>query len=422
MRGRIFFGWWVVAAVALGLGTGIASINIFSFGVFQQPLMDEFGWTRTEVSLVLAIITIVTFVTSPFIGALVDRHGARRVALPSIAALGLALVSLYWLTPHLWHFYLVFALLPVIGAGTSSVAYTRMVTRWFERRRGMALGLALSGVGLGGAVIPRLSQWLIADFGWRLGYVGLGLVCLLVTLPVAFVLLHDSPRERGLLPDGDPEPRAHATGATLIGLTRTAALRSPRFALMIVTFLLLGAGIGGVMLQFVPILVSHGVTPAGAAATASGLGVSLIAGRLLSGWLLDRFYAPWVAIGFLLGPIIGVAMLASGAAGPAALAAAALLGLAAGAEVDVIAYLVGRYFGTRAYAELYGYQYAVWTLGSGLAPVATAAVYDYTGSYDPALWAYVGCFAAACVLLARLGPYPRLSDKDDLGTAAATRA
>jgi MFS family permease len=421
MRGGLFFGWWVVMASAVGLATGIASINLFSFGVFQQPLMQEFGWTRTEVSLVLAVGTLVTFFTSPFVGSLIDAHGARRVALPSIAALGLALISLYWLTPNLWHFYLVFALLPIIGAGTSSVSYARVVTRWFERRRGAALGLALTGVGLGGAIIPRLSQWLIAEFGWRIGYAGLGLVCLLVTLPISFVLLRDSPQERGLLPDGDLAPPQHSTAAALVGATRAEALRSRVFWMMLAAFLVLGAAIGGVMLQFVPILVAHGVGAGEAAAMASGIGVSIVVGRVLAGWLLDRFFAPWVAIAFLIGPVVGVALLAGGASGSTALAAGALLGLAAGAEVDVIAYLVGRYFGTRSYAELYGYQYAVWTLGSGFAPVVTAAVYDRTGDYDPALWAYVVCLVLAALLLSLLGRYPRPDAADRLTPGGQAR-
>jgi len=415
VKDRIFFGWWVVLAAALGLATGIASVNLFSFGIFQKPLMAEFGWSRTEISVVLAVGTTVTVFTSPFIGTLVDRFGTRRVALPSIVAIGLAFVSLYWLTPNLWHYYFVFALIPIIGAGTSSVAYARIVSRWFDRRRGLALGAALAGVGLGGAVIPRYSQWLIDEFGWRGGYVGIGLMSLCVTLPVAWLCLRDSPERLGLQPDGDPVPHEHATSRALLGLSRAEALRSRSFWLMIVTFLVLGAAIGGVMLQLVPILVERGVSPVTAASIYSALGASIVVGRLAAGALMDRFHAPRVAIGFLLGPIIGVTLLATGATGAGAVLAAILLGLAAGAEVDVIAYLVGRYFGTRAYGEIYGYQYAVWVLGAGFAPVLTAAVFDLTGSFDPALWGYVGCFVAASILLGRLGPYPVIDDA--LGTA-----
>lgn len=409
MKKQIFFGWWVVAAAALGLATGIASINLFSFGVFQGPLMAEFGWTRTEISVVLAVGTTVAVFTSPFVGSLVDLYGTRRIALPSIAAIGLALVSLYWLTPNLWHYYFVFALIPIIGAGTSSVAYARVVSRWFERQRGLALGIALAGVGVGGAFIPRYSQWLIDSFGLRAGYVGLGLLSLCMTLPVAWLLLRDAPEERGLRPDGDTLPHEHAAGPALVGLTRAEALRSRPFWLMVSAFLALGAAVGGVTIQLVPILVARGVEPATAASIYSALGVSIVAGRILAGALMDRFHGPRVAIAFLIGPIIGVTMLAHGTTGAGALLAAVLLGLAAGAEVDVMAYLVGRYFGTRAFGELYGYHYSLWVLGAGFAPVFTAATFDAVGAYTPALWTYVGCFVLGGLLLSRLGAYPRLS-------------
>jgi len=408
MTQRIFFGWWVVVAGALGLSTGIASVNLFSFGIFQGPLMAEFGWTRTEVSVVLAVGTTVTVLSSPFVGTLVDAYGTRRVALPSIVAIGLALASLYFLTPNLWHYYLVFALIPIVGAGTSSVAYARIVSRWFDRRRGLALGIALSGVGIGGAVIPRYSQWLIDEFGWRGGYVGLGLLSLCITLPVAALVLRDSPQAMGLRPDGDASPHPHEDGRAAVGATRREALGSRTFWTMIVVFMVLGAAIGGVMLQLVPILIERGVDRVTAASIFSALGISIVLGRVAAGALMDRFHAPRVAIAFLVGPIVGVALLANGAAGTTATMAAILLGLAAGAEVDVIAYLVGRYFGTRAYGEIYGYMYSVWALGAGFAPVLTAAAYDTSGSYAPALWGYVGCFVTAALLLALLGPYPRL--------------
>lgn len=407
MGERAFYGWRVVLASGVGLATGVAAINVFAFGVFQQPLIDEFGWSRTDLALTLLLVTVVTFFTSPFVGSLVDIHGVRRVALPSIVGFAALLASLYWLTPALWHFYLVFALMPIIGGGTSSVAYARAITRWFDRRRGLALGVALSGVGIGGAIIPSLAQWLIDGWGWRTAYAGMALLCLGVALPVVALLLRDSPEDCGLWPDGDPAPHAHATAPARVGMDRAAAMRTTRLWLLLSAFLLLGVAIGGVMLQLVPILRARGVDAASAAGTMSLLGASGVVGRILGGWLIDRFHAPWVAIGFLAGPAVGVALLASGAGTAAAVAAAVLIGLAAGAEVDVLAYLIGRYFGTRAYAELYGYHYGVWTLGSGIGPVATAMAFDRTGSYAPALWAYVVCFVVAGVLLGRLGAYPK---------------
>lgn len=437
MTGRPFFGWWVVFASAIGMATGIASVNVFAFGVFQKPLMAEFGWSATQVSGVLLVVTLVTVVSSPFIGAAVDRLGARRVAIFSIAMLAALLGSLYWLTANLWHFYLVFALTPILAAGTSSVAYARVVARWFERRRGLALGLTLAGMGLGGVVVPRLSNWLIDAYGWRVGYVGLGLLSLCVTLPLVVALLRDSPEAMGQRPDGAaPEPLDSPGAATSaagarepsraaapapLGLEVRDALRHPTMWLLIVAFAVLGIAIGGVMVPLVPILEDRGLDRSDAIAIAGLLGVSLVVGRVVAGALMDRFHAPYVAVGFLLGPIVGLSLLASGVSGPAAYAAAILIGLAAGAEVDVIAYMVGRYFGTRSYATLYGVLYSAWTFGSGFGPLASATSFDRMGSYGPALAAYVVAMVVACVLLLRLGPYPRFEARSvDPVPAAAT--
>jgi MFS family permease len=138
------------------------------------------------------------------------------------------------------------------------------------------------------------------------------------------------------------------------------------------------------------------------------LGLALIIGRAFAGFLMDRYFAPYVAAAILVFPMIGVALLANGATGTAALAAAACLGLAAGAELDVIAYLVAKYFGTVSYARVYGFVYAAWTLGSGTAPIVTSKVYDETGSHTTILWVYVALFAISAVMIARLGSYPTL--------------
>ena len=410
---RPFFGWWVVLVSAIGMTTGIASVNLWSFGVFVKPLNAEFGWTVSEITTVLLIGTLVTVVSSPFIGRLVDRLGARRVALASIALLGAMLVSLYWLTPNLWHFYAVFGLMPLLGAGTSSVAYARVISRWFDRRRGLALGLTLAGVGVGAFVIPLLTNAVIQSHGWRTAYVVLGLLSLLLTLPLAYFLLHDSPEAVGQRPDGLPPVAGDAPGTapaptSLVGFTTQESLRQPRLWTMVGAFLVLGLAIGGVLILLVPILEQKGVPRETAVLVQAGLGVALVIGRVFAGWLMDRFFAPYVAIAFLIGPIAGLLLFAYSTSPATAVAAALLIGLAAGAEVDVIAYMIGRYFGTRAYATLYGILYSAWTLGSGFGPKLTAIVFERAGSYSPALVASAALMTLSCVLLWRLGAYPRL--------------
>jgi len=417
----------LVFSTMIGLATGIASVNLFAIGIFQGPITAEFGWSQTEYAVVTLVGTVVTVVSSLYIGKLFDRQGVRRWALIGIVLFAIALISLYWLTSSLWHFYAVFALIPLIGAGTSSIAYSRVIAAWFDRRRGQAFGAALAGIGIGGAVLSSVSQYLISEVGWRGAYAGLGVLTLLITLPLVFWKLKDSPADVGLGLDGDPlatevgrstttteasdaveTAETVATGPVLLGYTAAESRQLPRFWLMLGAFLLLALGIGGVLIPLVPILRARGVSAEEAAAVQGALGLALILGRAFAGFLMDRFFAPLVAVIILIFPVIGVILLAVDTSTTSALVAAICIGVAAGAELDVIAVLITRYFGNRAYGENYGWQYAAWTLGSGTAVIITNRVYDVMGSHTPVLWVYVVLFLISAAMILRLGHYPEL--------------
>ena len=421
----------LVFSTMIGLATGIASINLFAIGIFQGPITAEFGWSQTEYAIVTLVGTVVTVVSSLYIGKWFDRQGVRYWALIGVVLVAAAMISLYWLTDSLLHFYAVFALMPLIGAGTSSIAYSRVIAAWFDRRRGQAFGAALAGIGIGGAVLSAYSQFLIGTVGWRGAYVGLGVLMLVFTLPIIFLKLRDSPADVGLCLDGrrpdeavaaagaagtgasptasaTPVEGAPATMPALVGYSAAESRRQPRFWLMFFSFLLLAFGLGGVLIPLVPILRARGIDPEQAAAVQGALGLALIIGRAFAGFLMDRFFAPFVAAAILAFPLVGVALLALDASGPTALLAAVCIGLAAGAELDVIAVLVTRYFGNVAYAENYGWQYASWTLGSGTAVIATNWAYDALGTHTPVLWLYVAMFAISALLIMRLGGYPEL--------------
>jgi MFS family permease len=158
----IFYGWWNVAASFVGLSLSYAMFTVFSFGVFVTPLEAEFGWSRAEISVALTITNITIVICSPLVGSLVDRAGVRRVLIPSIVLMGLAVSSMYLMQDHILHFYAMYLLIPLLGAGTLPLSYSRVVVAWFARRRGLALGISLAGFGVGAALIPPLGQWLIA--------------------------------------------------------------------------------------------------------------------------------------------------------------------------------------------------------------------------------------------------------------------
>src|SRR5262245_42092127 len=161
----------------------------FTSGVFLKSLSQEFSWSRTQISLAFTLGALGITLTAPFLGRLVDRFGARRVILPAVLAFGLGVLSLYFLSAHLWHFYAISLFMGVVGSGTTAVPYSKVIARWFDRQRGLALGLALVGASVGIAVMPSVAQMLINSVGWRSAYVVLGLLALGITLPVVGLFL-----------------------------------------------------------------------------------------------------------------------------------------------------------------------------------------------------------------------------------------
>ncbi len=406
----------IVATAMLGMATSNGAIILFATGVFQAPMTQEFGWTRTQYFTAVQLTIPGTVLMAPLIGSLLDRYGVRRVVLPSLLLLAALVGALWFLSNSLLVFYSAFALLPILGAGTSSAAWARLIATWFHKRRGLALGAALSGMGIGGALLSPLLQWLVETSGWRSGFVSISALLLGVTLPVACLWLRDTPQELGIAQDGVPlgneaDPVATSSSDRPMpqsGLTMSETLRNGRFWRIGAIFLVLGFAVGGLMFQLIPVLTHNGMAASEAAGVAGVMGLALVAGRAFSGYLLDRLYAPRVAMAFLLGPIAGALMLATGASGSLATIAGLLIGLAAGAEVDVLAYLVARYFGLRSYARSYGWLYAAWATGSGFGPLLAAQIYDRTGEYRPALLIYAALFGFACLLLMGLGAYPKL--------------
>jgi MFS family permease len=198
---KVFYGWWVVLAAGVGLSLNYGSIIATTFGVFLKPLSQEFGWSRAGISLAFSLANLVYSGALPHIGRLVDRLGACKVILPSALIFGLGVISFYFLTASLWHFYALYLLLGVVGSGPLP-AYSKVIARWFDQKRGLALGLAMAGIGVVAFIIPPLTQVLITTVGWRQAYVFLGLLVTGIVIPVVGLFLKETPQRMGLLPDG----------------------------------------------------------------------------------------------------------------------------------------------------------------------------------------------------------------------------
>jgi len=395
--------WWVVTGSVAGLFVCNGPVLAFTFGVFLKPIMADMGWDRGMASAAMSVHFIASALAVPVFGYLMDRWGIRRVALPGLVIYA-GFLCLLGFTPHSLP---IFVLLIALAGATSSIqtplGYAKAISAWFDRRRGLALGVAMSGVGLGAFAIPQLARILIDRFGWRGAYIALGLLTLAIAFPAVALWIRE-PRP------GEGERRVHLSTAALPGLDLREAVRTGRFWIMGSAFFLVAVAINGTVAHVVPLLTDHGLSRVAATATLAVFGLATLSGRLLAGWLVDRVHAPYIASVFFLAPIAGFVFLAS-AAGMLPAIGVMLMGLGLGTEIDLIAFLITRYFGQRHFGQIYGYFFMIFGLGSGVGPFLGGVTYDRAGSYNPALIGAGIALVAAVILINRLGAYVYPADR-----------
>jgi MFS family permease len=389
-------GWTVVFAGCIGCGAGLAALPFYGLSSFMAPLEREFGWTRTQIGLASTCLTVGVLVSVPFIGRACDRFGVRALVLPSIVLLAAALASLSLIGPHVWTLYAGYLLAAVLGAGTTPVSYATAVAGWFSKHRGLALGVTLAGTGLSGFFAPRILTEVIVDHGWRAGWLAMAALSL-IALPVTLLFLRDPPvRDSLAAPAHEP-----------VGFTLSEAVHSYRFWIIAAAFFTISLGISGVIINMIPLLLDAGLSAAQAAQIASFIGVGVIVARLTIGYVVDRVFAPVVgAVVFL---ITGAGCWLLATAGPAvAPYAAGVIGFAMGAEVDLIAYLVSRYFGLKHYGAINGCSYASYNAGAAFSPFLVGALFSATGGYALALQLTAALCAIGGLTLLALGAYPSM--------------
>lgn len=387
-------------AAMVGLTWGPSTIAIMGLGVFIRPLQSEFGWSRAQVALVATVINLTVMVMSPVQGWLVDRFGSRRIVLPSLFAFAAGLMALYGLPRSLPVFYGAWSVVVIAGVGLLPGGYLRVVGTWFDRRLGLAMGLANAGIGLGNILVPLIAAAVIAAYGWRMAYVTLGLIVLCVATPVCWAWLRERPS------DGSEPAVDRVVSSNLKAVAFKAAVSTPAFRVATAAYFLLGLINTALISQQAPLLVDAGMTPQKAAFVQSLFGLFLLFGRLGAGALLDRLFAPVVMIGVCLGGMAACLIYSTGAHGDVVFLAAALLGLLVGAEFDVLGYLVRRYFGPVAFGKVYGTIFAVFQFGGALGAAAFAYSHAAFGGYRQGLYVAALVLVAAAAVFAALPRYP----------------
>ena len=363
-------GWPILLASIVGVYASLATLPFYAVQNLFGPLKEAFGWSRTDVSMAVTLMGVGNLLSSYLAGAVTDRFGSRPVALVSGLLLALCLFLLTLNDGNLQQFWLTYFIMTIVAAGTLPLTYTRTINQWFDKSRGLALGLTLLGTSFGAITLPIFYKMGIDAFGWKgVFYVALGIV-LVLWLPIFLTLFKDRSATH------QAQAALTATGMTLGQAARTATCWKMGIAFFFVTF-----AMSGIAVHIVAMMKDNGLSAAQAASIASLIGVSILIARLVVGYLIDKFHAPPIAAACFAIPAIGCYLLMGGGHGPAVVAVI-LVGVALGAELDLIAFFTSRYFGMKNYGKIYGWQYVFYTLGAGISPLAFGVVYDQLGSYD----------------------------------------
>ena len=356
--------------------------------------------------LSLAVFTIAAVFTSPLIGYITDRVGPRKVVLVSIPMFSAAMMSFSLMNGSQIVWLALWGVLAMCGAGTLPITWTRAVNSWFFRKRGLALGFSLIGTGLFGLLAKQYAFFLIELVGWRWAYVGVGALPLVIAWPIAFFLFRDATDPKVADKVAKMDVATEKPKTRYGGLTLWQAVRDWRFWLLAYAFVPISFAVGGPIPNLETMLGAKGFSPQDAVTLASLVGIAVIIGRVVGGYLLDLMWAPGVAAVILSLPAVATYMLAQpDLSFLFAAVAIMILGAAAGVEYDLMAYLVSRYFGILHYAAIYGALYGFFALGAGIGPAVFGWSKDQTGSYDSILLVASVLFLAGALPLLLLGKY-----------------
>ena len=388
----------VVVACTVGNAVSITPMVYTVFGLFLIPISTEFNWPRSAVSFVLLIVAIAGAMSYPVIGRLIDRHGGRRVILFGNVAFAASVACLSLIGASRLQLYAAYALVGIAGAIPSSAMFTKVIAGWFDRNRGLFLGVVGGlGNGVGAALSPLFVNLLLVNYGWRGGYQGIAMAILLIGFPVLFMLLHD--------PEKSAARDAAAVQAQADGMTLAQA-RATRTFWIILAAIALGAGcMTAVFAHVVPMLLDRGLDSDRATAVLATFALVTAAWQIGVGYLLDRLRRPWIAAPFYLAALAGLILFESTSSYPQLIFAGALMGLGLGTEYGVLPYFLSRYFGVRHYGAISGVTYGVIVLTQGITPFLMDLVFDLNGSYDAAIIVIGAGLLGGALLITRLLPF-----------------
>ncbi|MGK2965544.1 MAG: MFS transporter, partial [Tepidiformaceae bacterium] len=403
----VFYGWWLLAGSVFAMAIG-SGVSFWAFGLYVEPLEDEFGWSRASVSLGFSLAILVSGLTSPFVGRWIDSRGPRSAVL-----MGASLTAVTYLlmatVSSLWEWYVFGILNAIVRQMMFIIPFQTLISRWFDKRRGVALSVLGTGFSLGGVIVVPIMSFVIDSWGWDGSFVFSAVMIAVVFIPFAVLLLRNSPADMGTWPDGVP-PAADAPEKQegWDGLTLSQAIRTPLFWTLAFGLMLFLFGLFGWLIHSIPFYEDQGISRNNAAlivSLAAGAGVFT---RLGMGFVADKVGKfEYIALGLVASLFAAMTSLYlnSSSIGIAVFLVFWVIGTGGGPMMEAL--LLTRAFGVRHFATIFGAVLVVETLGQVISPTVAGAIYDATGSYDWALVMFMGTFAAAFVLFAISARMPR---------------
>ena len=397
-------GWRILLLSLIGIAISINASLLYGFGTLVIPLEEAFGWERGALQAAITFLFGSAVISLQLVGWLNLRFGMKRVTVISLIAISIGYLATTQIGGSIWTLYLAFALLPLLGMGCLAVTWTQLLNMWFDKNRGLALAIGLSGTGLTAAVLPPMLSWGISLWDWRAAFVILALLNIAVLLPITLLSLPQKLKAQ-------TGPKAGQLNTSqLPGMTFKEGLSSKKFWVCNLALSLVISAIVGLVTSTVPMLRDKGISAEDASLIFGCFGISLTGGRVIIGYLLDRVWPPLVSAISLTMPAIGCLIFLGNSNDFWLMAlAAVLVGFGAGAEFDIAAFLVARYFGMKEYGRLFGVHQGLNTVAAALAPLLFGAFLTATGSYSSMLVYSVICTILGPILILTLGRAPNFN-------------
>ena len=399
-RRRFFYGWVIVAVAFLG-DLVAAGIGFYGFGVFLKPMSQEFGWTRAMTAGALTFRSIISGLTAPLVGTLVDRRGPRLIMTVGGALGGLGFVLLSRMS-ELWHLYLVYGLLGAVGMiGVGGLVSNSTIAKWFIQKRGRAIAIATTGLSLGGVVFTPLTERLIALLGWRGAWVILGIIAWALVIPTSAAFMRRRPEDVGLLPDGldqassgkEPSKSITVQLKQKVFVERTwtlqEALHTRALWLIVLAFNMAGLSAAAIPFHHVAYVTDRGFTSTQAALSLTVFAFCAAVAKLIWGFVAERIHMRYCVMGVYLGSALALLLLLNARSIETIFAFSVLFGLSFGGQVVLNPLTWANYYGRDFLGTILGVVQPFTMIASAVGPLFAGYVYDVTKSYQRAFFTFL---------------------------------